>query len=274
MARAQVNEQDHINQGAWTDHAAVSWLQTIQGFTDEGERAAYFHIADEMRGKPILDLGVGAGRTITLLRALSAEYVAIDYLPVMVESARRRYPTTDVQLGDARDLSRFADETFSLVVFSYMGIDAVGREGRCSILREVQRVLKPGGLFWFSTLNMAGTAARMRPWRFSHPTTARMGLGRRVLRIGRSLKSAPRETLNYLRLSRLSQRETAWMVAPFAAHSYRLLVHYTTLEGQMRDLAEAGFGGAVEVFEDVGGTRVSVDDRLSDVFCFNVLARK
>jgi ubiquinone/menaquinone biosynthesis C-methylase UbiE len=274
LARRQVNEQDEINQGTWTDRAAVSWLQTIQGFTDEGERAAYFRLADEMRGKPILDLGVGAGRTITLLRALSAEYVAIDYLPVMVESARRRYPTIDVQLGDARDLSRFADESFSLVVFSYMGIDAVGREGRGSILREVQRVLKPGGIFWFSTLNMAGTAARMRPWRLSHPTMARMGLGRRVLRVGRSLKSAPRETLNYLRLRRLTQRDTGWMVAPFAAHSYRLLVHYTTLEGQLKDLQEAGFSETVDVFEDVGGAPVGVGDALSDVFCFNILARK
>src|SRR5580692_11607097 len=131
-----MNNQDATNQSSWTAQGPVQHLASLQGFTDEGERAAYWRIADEVRNQPILDLGVGPGRTISLLRSLTESYVAIDYLPAMVEVARRKFPFDDVDVGDARDLSRFGDGSFALVVFSYSGIDAVDHEDRRRVLRE------------------------------------------------------------------------------------------------------------------------------------------
>src|SRR5262245_43360174 len=148
-----MNVQDRKNREVWSDRGAIKGLASSQGFTNEGERAAYWHIVDEIRNKPILDLGVGPGRTIKLLRSLSDKYVALDYLPPMVEHVRERFPFVDVRLGDARDLSSFGASTFYLVVFSYMGIDSVDHEGRQRILSEAYRVLQPGGILWFSTLN-------------------------------------------------------------------------------------------------------------------------
>jgi ubiquinone/menaquinone biosynthesis C-methylase UbiE len=133
--------QDAINRSTWTQRGAVNWLSSNQGYTDGGEFAAYWRIADEVRDQPILDLGVGGGRTVSLLRPLSRDYVALDYLPELVDSARRKFPFVDIRTGDARDLSQFPDERFSLVVFSYAGIDAVGPEDRRRVLAEVRRVL-------------------------------------------------------------------------------------------------------------------------------------
>ena len=267
-----MDAQDQINQGSWVDPAGVSWLEALEGFTDEGERAAYARVVDAFRNQAILDLGVGAGRTIALLRAVSPDYVAIDYTPVLVESTRRRHPGVDVRLGDARDLSDFADGSFSLVVFSYMGIDSVDHAGRRAILSEVHRVLRPGGVFWFSTLNMAGGAPRTRPWRPRLPSGE--GRVRRVLALGRSLRRMPRETFNYFRVARHGEQGPGWAVAPFFAYSYRLLVHYTTLDAQLTELAAAGFRPDVEVLDDVHGEPVRRGTDLADVFCFNVLARK
>ncbi|MET0342372.1 MAG: class I SAM-dependent methyltransferase [Polyangiales bacterium] len=265
--------QDQLNHTAWIDPAGVSWLARLEGFTDEGEREAYRRIEAEARGAPILDLGVGGGRTVSLLRALSTDYVAIDYTDVLVDAARRRYPGVDIRLGDARDLSQFADGTFGLVVFSYMGIDSVGREDRRRILREVRRVLRPGGTFWFSTLNITGAAPRRRPWQVRLKRADEVGSVRRAIDLSRTLKRVPRETLNYLRGRRHGTRGQGWEIAPFFAYAYALLVHYTTLDDQLAELVEAGFRPGAEVIDDVRGVPVAQGQDLSGTFCFNVLAR-
>ena len=93
------------NQATWSKASSRRALDSVVRFTDPGERAALDLIREEIRKKPILDVGVGTGRTIPLLSPLTADYRALDYLPAMVEASRRRYPGVRIDLGDARDLS-------------------------------------------------------------------------------------------------------------------------------------------------------------------------
>ena len=65
-----------------------------------------------------------------------------------------RYPQLEFHHGDATDLSRFEDRHFDAVVFSANGIEYIRTdEGRAKCLREVARVLKPGGVFVVSSHN-------------------------------------------------------------------------------------------------------------------------
>lgn len=265
-----MDQQDLANQATFSDAGAVNWLASLQGFIDVGERVIYASIADEVRNQPILDLGVGAGRTVPLLTALSKQYCAIDYLPVMVAFARRKFPNVDIQVGDARDLSRFSDETFSLVVFSYAGIDAVDHEGRQRVLAEVNRILKPKGLFWFSTLNKEGKGPRERPW-LEYPVR---------LRSSPTLHgwlSATREFFeglyNYWRFKNSVVDGDGWQIAPFAAHAYGLLTHYTTLAYQREELACAGFQEEFQVL-DHNGKPLDKNSDLRTVDFFNIVTRK
>ena len=264
--------QDRKNREAWSDPGAIKGLAALQSFTDEGERAAYWRIVDEVRDKPILDLGVGSGRTVPLLRSLTDKYVAIDYLPPMVDFVRKRFPFIDVREGDARDLSRLPDSSFQLVAFSYMGIDSVDHDGRQRILSGVHRVLKPNGIFWFSTLNKSGKAPRYRPWRLQWPQRGH-GKIRYALAVLDQVVSAPKRTRNYLRSARFSAEGDGWSVGPFFPHDYSLVAHYTTLAAQRAELQRAGFRAHCQVFADSGAS-VREGDDLRDVFCFNILARK
>jgi len=105
-------------------------------------------------GMTILDMGVGGGRTTPYLAQLAKRYVGADYSKSMVEACRRRFPYLEFRLCDATDMAQFASGEFDAVVFSFNGIDVIRTdEGRARCLAETARVLKPGGIFIFSSHN-------------------------------------------------------------------------------------------------------------------------
>src|ERR1035437_7473419 len=102
------------NRRVYRGHDTVDLISRREGWIDAGERILVNRTADEVRTKPILDIGVGGGRTAWMLRPLSSDYVAVDYSPEMVEACRRQYAGLDVRVCDARDLSMFEDGSFAL----------------------------------------------------------------------------------------------------------------------------------------------------------------
>jgi ubiquinone/menaquinone biosynthesis C-methylase UbiE len=104
-------------------------------------------------GMAILDMGVGGGRTTQYLCQIAERYVGADYSEAMIDACRQRFPGREFRHCDARDMP-FADGEFDAVVFSANGIDYIASdEGRARCLAEVVRVLKPGGVFIFSSHN-------------------------------------------------------------------------------------------------------------------------
>ena len=102
----------------------------------------------------VLDIGVGGGRTTPYLSAIARRYVGVDYSQAMVEACHEGWPELDFRNCDATDLSEFSDTTFDVVVFSFNGIDNIGDDsGRARCFAEIARVLKPDGVFIFSSHN-------------------------------------------------------------------------------------------------------------------------
>jgi SAM-dependent methyltransferase len=109
----------------------------------------------------VLDLGVGTGRTAPALAARSASYVGIDYAEHMVAVARARHPGLDLRVGDATHLVDFRHRSFDAVVFSYNGLDYLHPdEARSRALREIRRVLVPGGVLLLARHNPRAVLAR------------------------------------------------------------------------------------------------------------------
>ncbi|BET68213.1 hypothetical protein ASA1KI_31310 [Opitutales bacterium ASA1] len=105
----------------------------------------------------MLDLGVGAGRTTGFFAPFARRYLGIDLAPRMVATCRERYgswPVCEFRVGDAAALDDLADATFDIVLFSFNGIDCLSPQRRDVCLRAVRRVLRPGGVFLFSTHNL------------------------------------------------------------------------------------------------------------------------
>lgn len=120
----------------------------------KSEREMFDKFVD--KNAKILDLGCGAGRTtISLVENGWCNIIGVDLSENMIESATKITKERDLDIafeaGDATNL-RFADGEFDLVFFSFNGLMCIpDRINRVKAMAEINRVLKIGGIFIFTT---------------------------------------------------------------------------------------------------------------------------
>ena len=124
----------------------------------------------------MLDVGVGAGRTVPALSSRAGRYVGVDYSQHMIDRAHELHPAADLRVMDAAELD-FADGEFDAVVFSFNGLDYLHpREKRARGIAELARVTRAGGVVILSEHN---ARALVRPvGRLRDPTQPPAGAPR------------------------------------------------------------------------------------------------
>jgi ubiquinone/menaquinone biosynthesis C-methylase UbiE len=262
---------ERLNRKAWSDREALRWYASASGFIDPGERLAFSQVLPDAMGQSVLDLGVGGGRTTAQLLPVAGSYVGLDYTPAMVTICRRKFPGVPFYVADARDLSAFDSESFQLVVFSYNGLDAVDLAGRRKVLAEVNRVLKPGGAFFFSTFNRAGPdfTGHFRFNRGVHWNGSVLGL---VTQAGRFAVSSAVGFVRRLQNLKFERDEGGHGILLHSAHDFGVLVYATTAAEVRSQLAFAGFDEPRIISSSDGAVREG-ELKSSDVYV-HVIARK
>jgi len=131
-----------------TDAAALHYLAYKHLFPKE--KIAFDNIPHNSR---ILDLGCGTGRTTEVLVNRGYRVVGCDISFCMIQAAKHQNIDSPLLVNDACSLS-FRAREFDVVVFSFNGIDYIyPYEKRLEAFQEIERILKPGGLFIFSSHN-------------------------------------------------------------------------------------------------------------------------
>ena len=98
---------------------------------------------------PICDIGCGPGETTRYLRDQGVENIfGIDLSAGMVTQARQFNPDIKFHQGDMAALETDDDSWAGIVAF--YSIIHIPREDVVAVLREFKRVLKPGGLLFFT----------------------------------------------------------------------------------------------------------------------------
>lgn len=120
---------------------SARWRKTIQ------QRVPWVVSGAEL-GQNVLELGPGPGLTTDLLRLMVGHITAIEVDPHLAESLRSRLRGSNVEVvtGDATAMP-FAESWFSGGVAFTMLHHVPSPELQDKLLREVWRVLKPGGVF-------------------------------------------------------------------------------------------------------------------------------
>lgn len=237
---------DAINQR--TMRSAVLEYSAIVGEDlNAQERAALGSVIEEISGKRILDIGIGAGRTVTALRAISADYVGVDYVQEMVDHCSSRFPGARFERVDARSMKQFHDAAFDLVCFFCNGISMVDHDGRLAILREVRRVLAPQGVFIFSTCNR-NSPQYEAVFRFPEFQWARNPV-KLMVRSARFLAQSIYRVVNRLRYRTHEVRIADYAIINDVCHHYRTMLYFTTAEDQIRQLRSVGFDCEIKIYD-------------------------
>jgi SAM-dependent methyltransferase len=232
VPRTQV---DALNQAVYESSDIVAEFQELEGLFPCETYLFEKYVAHRV---DVLDLGVGAGRTIPFLEPGARTYVGLDYSTNMVASCRRKYPSLDIRVTDAADLSSLEGSSFDVVVFSYNGLDylhPVDKRNAC--IAEIARVLRPGGTVIVSSHN-ASAIVRPLP---AHTNVFRSRCKARAIQVYSSARLAVR-----------TLPSTAfWRGRGYVRDSASANIMYTATPRQMElDFAEHGL-----VLSEVVGSR-------------------
>lgn len=128
------------------EKASGAYVRLIAPITRQSVPAT-LDAAKVAKGMRVLDVCTGPGLLAHAAVARGAEAVGLDFSGNLIEIARRAVPQAEFRQGDAQELP-FDDESFDAVVCGYGIIHLPDPEKG---LREIHRVLKPGGTAAVST---------------------------------------------------------------------------------------------------------------------------
>lgn len=239
------------NLQTYVSRQVVSWYDRMTGLFP-AEKVVFEKYADFIAKADVLDLGIGGGRTTAYLADKCHSYTGVDYSEPFAKMVKKKHPGLAIFTADARHLDRFSDASFDFINFSFNGIDYSGLDDRLKIIAEVHRLLKPGGLFFFSTHNRSHYSFDQWPWNDPKIST--------LVKIKTFIKLIPFISRKF-RNQKLETVEADHAIINNAAHSYGLMTFYTTPRLLRRHLSKAGFG-ETDLYSRSG--KIVDDERLDD----------
>lgn len=107
----------------------------------------------------LLELGCGEGRGVELLAPLADSYMGIDKIKPVVEDLEKKFPDYKFMSGVFPPFP-FEDNSFDTII-TFQVIEHVKDDE--NFIKEIRRVLKPGGKALITTPNIKMTLSR-NPW--------------------------------------------------------------------------------------------------------------
>lgn len=120
---------------------------------------AYVVAESAVRGN-LLEVGCGEGRGIDLILPRVDRYTAIDKIAEVISTLQNKYPQAEFHADHLPPLRPFKDSSFDTVI-TFQVIEHI--EDDDFFLREIHRVLKPGGTALITTPNRPMSLSR-NPW--------------------------------------------------------------------------------------------------------------
>jgi SAM-dependent methyltransferase len=119
----------------------------------------YLALAGKIRGD-VLELGCGEGRGVEVLAPAAKSYTGVDKIAPVVDALTRRFPGHRFICMKMPPLTGLADNSYDAIV-AFQVIEHIADDRQ--FLREIYRVLRPGGRAFLTTPNRSYSLTR-NPW--------------------------------------------------------------------------------------------------------------
>ena len=140
---------DRVADRWWSDD--IRWVRTLKNLVPG--RFAWFDRQIDWQRKAVLDLGCAGGFMAEALAARGARVTGIDPAAQAIDAARAHARTGGLRIGydvGVGEALPYDDASFDAVVC----VDVLEHVADLNkVLAEVARVLRPGGMFLFDTIN-------------------------------------------------------------------------------------------------------------------------
>lgn len=120
---------------------------------------AYVAAEDYVHGH-VLEVGCGEGRGVALIMQKAAQFTAVDKIKPVIDDLQKKFPAGKFISMNIPPLHGLADNTYDFVI-SFQVIEHI--QDDALYLREIRRVLKPGGKALITTPNRSMSLTR-NPW--------------------------------------------------------------------------------------------------------------
>lgn len=136
------------------------WNNAAIKYTEDQEQSEYVESNKRVvkerfqhfEGEKLLDIGCGYGFYTEYFRSIGANAVGIDGSEKMIELAKKRYPESVFSVMDIAKPLPFKEESFDIVFCNQVLMDIENIE---IIFSECRRILKQGGIFYYSIVHPA-----------------------------------------------------------------------------------------------------------------------
>lgn len=239
------------------DHKILYNSESISGeyakrdYLEGAESAIIKKFGSRFKEMDVLDMGVGGGRTTKYFAPLARSYIGADYAPNMIAKCKVKYRGKySFMESDVRSMNMFGGNMFDFVLFSYNGIDSFSHEDRLAALKEIRRVLRSNGYFYFSShnLNWENLPGLFRFKSVETGTGKKNGSGDFIRLLGNNIKSGFKKLrLNILNRSlhrkdfvqHLKEKQRGLLYDN--SLNGKASVYYITRAEQIRQLKDSGF---------------------------------
>ena len=119
-----------------------------------------YYLAEEYINGDLLEIGCGEGRGIELLKGHCKSFTAIDKIKPVLDELATRFPEVTFIHDNIPPFNKIKSDAYDVIV-SFQVIEHIKNDRL--YLKEIKRVLKPGGKALITTPNIKKTLSR-NPW--------------------------------------------------------------------------------------------------------------